>query len=56
VQSNEPDDTRTFHFAIFADYHQVYLDDCQLADELTEWMAGIPWHASRRLMRMSPPS
>jgi len=35
VHPNGPDDARTFHFDIFADYHQVSLDECHLADELT---------------------
>jgi hypothetical protein len=35
--SNDPDRERTFEFALFADYYQLYLEDCQLASELDQW-------------------
>jgi hypothetical protein len=40
---------RTFHFDIFADYHQVYLDDCQLRDELTRVEGRDPHRRSEEI-------
>ena len=33
---NDPDSERTFAFALFADYYQLYLEDCRLASELDQ--------------------
>jgi hypothetical protein len=52
MQLDESNDARTFHFAIFADYYQIYLADCQLAEELNQkdgenpvvWAARIDTH------------
>jgi hypothetical protein len=33
---NDPDSARTFEFAFFADYYQLYVEDCRLASELDQ--------------------
>ena len=42
METNISDDTHTFHFTIFADYHQVHLEDCRLAVELDQRFGEIP--------------
>jgi transposase len=41
VQPTEPD-TRTYHFDIFADYHQVNLDDCGVRDAISAGLFQDP--------------